>query len=328
MTDRSPAHSGRIVRDARRVVVRRVAGPAGSAASILLATTLLAACAPGAGASIVPTRAPTFAASPTPSVVASPSSGGTPSPSPSDAGEAMYPGLPPIDPSIDGGLEIDTFARSLGDPVPASEEAGGPPWRFDTGDPDPSTHPVIGFGKGLLLVVLHGPIVVDEVEWYLLTSAQLVIDVPTGWSPMTAPDGSDWIVPTTLACPPSPMTVEQLAPLDLTDGLAACYGDAEITIESGLVCDPEPDQWATGPTWMEGGACEFEADPAVAAMHASVYGLDGDLAPGRYRVTGHFDDPQSRICREPDGDDSAASRVRAILRCRNGFVATSAEPSD
>jgi hypothetical protein len=27
------------------------------------------------------------------------------------------------------------------------------------------------------------------------------------------------------------------------------------------------------PTWMERGACEFEAHRAVAAMHASVYGL-------------------------------------------------------
>lgn len=274
-------------------------------------------------ATTTPSQAPS--SSPAPSA-ASETSRPTSAPTPASTPDAAYPGVPPLEPGIVGTLEIDSFATAAVDIVPASEVPGGPPWRFDTGDPDPSTHPVIGFGRGLPLVVLYGPVVVDGVEWYLLTSAVLAVDVPVGWSPMTAPDSSDWVVPTTLACPPSPMTVEQLAPLGLTDGLAACYGDAEITIESGLVCNLQPDRWATGPTWMEGGVCEFEADPAVDAMHASVYGLGGDLPSGRYRVTGHFDDPQSRICREP-GDDTDASRLVAVLHCRKGFVATSVDPA-
>ncbi|HSL34509.1 MAG TPA: hypothetical protein VK871_12715 [Candidatus Limnocylindrales bacterium] len=222
-----------------------------------------------------------------------------------------------------GTLAIDSFATAAVDIVPASAVPGGPPWRFDTGDPDPSTHPEIGFGKGLPLVVLYGPVVVDGVEWYLLTSATLAIDVPVGWSPIASPDGADWIAPAAVACPPSPIPAETLAPLSLTDGLPACYGDAEITIEGNLVCSAEPDRWATGPSWMAGGVCHFDG---VDGPTPAVYGIAADLATGRYEVRGRFDDPQARGCHEP-GDDTDASRLGAVLHCRRGFVATSVDPA-
>lgn len=290
------------------------------AASVLAVALLAGGCAGGAGTSTVPS--PDLPASPTMTV---PSASPIASLSPSGVRAGPYPGVPPLDPGIDGTFEIDAFATAAVDIVPASEIAGGPPWRFDTGDPDPSTHPVIGFARGLPLVVLYGPIVVDGVEWYLLTSAILAVDVPIGWSPIASPDGAEWIVPTSVSCPPSPVPAEQLASLGLIDGLPACYGDAEITIEGDLACSAEPDPWTTGPTWLEDGVCRFDD---VDGPSPRVYGLASDLAAGRYRVSGHFDDPQARDCREPGGDDTDASRLRAILRCRSGFVATSAQPAE
>jgi hypothetical protein len=238
----------------------------------------------------------------------------------SAAPAALYPWLPAGDTTLDGRLDVDTFARPMAEVVPVSPVPGGPPWRFDTGDPDPSTHPLIGFQNGILLVVLHGPVVVDGTEWYLLAPAAVAVDVPTGWSPATAPGGAEWIVPASLVCPPSPVLAERLAPLLLTDGLPVCYGDEEIAIEGELTCEAQPDTSATGPLWLEGGTCRFDVPPVV-------YGLDADLPPGRYVVLGHFDDPQVRDCRPADGDGSDEARLQAVLHCRRAFVATSVRPA-
>jgi hypothetical protein len=214
-------------------------------------------------------------------------------------------------------FEPDDFVTANARIVPVSGEPGGPPYRFDTGDPDPSKHPVMGFSKGMGLVVLHGPVIVDAVEWYLLTPAQLAIDVPTGWSPLTTPEGTRLLAPIDFECPRSPMNTAQLAPMTLTDGLPACYGHAEVTIGGRLTCTAEPDSFVEGASWLEGGHCKFDE------FAPTVYGLDPTLAPGRYRVTGHFDDAEASTCRQPDGD-SSKDRLQAVLHCRRGLVATSA----
>jgi hypothetical protein len=69
---------------------------------------------------------------------------------------------------------------------------------------------------------------------------------------------------------------------------------------------------------LEHGRCQFDGPP-------SVYGLDPDLAPGRYAVTGHFLDGQARDCRSVDGGATPEDRLDAVLHCRRAFVATSAE---
>ncbi|HEX5014880.1 MAG TPA: SH3 domain-containing protein [Candidatus Limnocylindrales bacterium] len=217
---------------------------------------------------------------------------------------------------MDATFAIDDFVTPTDD-VTVSGEAGGPPYRFDTGDPDPSTHPLLGYG-GLPLVVLHGPVMVHHVEWYYLTPAQLGIDIPSGWSPVTGPDGNAWLTTASVSCPASPMAVEALEPFGLTDGLAACYGDEELTITGDLSCSSEVDDFATGPRWMTGGRCAFDS-----GAHFSVYGLDAGLPGGRYAVTGHFDDPAAATCIDPTEPDVRS--IHAVLHCRRAFVASAAQ---
>jgi hypothetical protein len=217
-------------------------------------------------------------------------------------------------------LRVDSFVTVRADVVPVSETPGGPPFRFDTGDPDPSTHPLIGFPKDGLFVVLHGPVVVDGIQWYLFTPAQIAIDIPTGWSPLRTRGGETYFRRRAIECPASPMTTAQLGRIMLTDGLPACYGDREITIVGDLRCTSEADPYASGPSWLAGGTCRFDVPPTV-------YGLDADLAPGRYAVTGSFLDEQARDCRWVDGRTTSLDRLHAVLYCRRAFVATSADPA-
>ena len=276
----------------------------------VLIAIVIAACGGSSGGDAL--------ASPMPSSMIETSPSPVSPPSPSAATTSWYPWLPAIDPTVDAALQIDTFVTAQAEVVPVSDTPGGLPFRFDTGDPDPATHPLMGFQKGGLLVVLHGPVVVDDIQWYFLAPAQLAVDVPTGWSPAWTPDGTAYLQPSALTCPTDPMTTEQLQRIVLTDGLPACFGNTEVTIVGDLRCEAGPDTVATGAAWLTGGICRFETPPVV-------YGLDPNLEPGRYAVTGHFLDELARDCRSLDGDETAQSLLDAVLHCRRAFVATSAE---
>jgi hypothetical protein len=221
--------------------------------------------------------------------------------------------------TVKGALEIDSFVTTQADVVPVSGTPGGPPYRFNTGDPDPSTHPLMGFPRGALLVVLHGPVMVNETAWYYLTPAQVSVDLPTGWSPIVSPTGSPHVQRIEFDCPPDPIAVAELSSVMLTDGLPACYGDDQVTIVGDLHCERGPDTFAQGASWLATGSCRFDSPPTA-------YGLDPSLEPGRYAVTGRFLDAEARSCRSRDGDDSAEGRIAAVLFCRRAFVATSAVP--
>jgi hypothetical protein len=232
---------------------------------------------------------------------------------------SWYPWLPPIGTAVQAAFEVDEFVVARRQVLPVSSRPGGEPYRFDTGEPDASTHPLVGMPKGGILVVLHGPVVVDDIEWYLLTPAHIAVDVPMGWSPASTPTNEPYIEHRDFACPTAPISTRQLAGLSgLTDGLAACFGNAEITITGELLCDAEPDSYAKGAAWLDGDICRFDTPP-------SVYGLGPDIRPNTYSVTGHFLDERARDCRPADEDASPMSRVEAIQYCRRAFVATSAE---
>jgi len=275
---------------------------------------LVAACG-GAQASPsvpAPTSAVTTTIAPSPTAPTSPPNASVAA---TAGASGLYPGQPRLDPAVQGTLKLDTFVRVTSEVLPASELPGGPPWRFDTGDPDPSTHPVIGFGRDLILVVLYGPVVINGVEWYLLASSGLDIDVPTGWAPIAGPSGPN-VVAATDACPSQPRP-ELIAALQLTDGLPACYGRQDITMTGALTCELPPDESVVGASWLRSGSrCQFDAPFAI-------YALPADMTDGRYSVTGHFDDPEARLCTPADGGTSAYDRLRAILDCRRIFVATS-----
>jgi hypothetical protein len=269
--------------------------------------------------SVSTTAAP--AATPTPAAAATRTGTATHTPtatrSPAPTTTSLVPWLPKVDPAVASTFDIDTFVSPRVAVLPVSETPGGEPYRYDTGDPDPSTHPLMGFPQRAVLVVLHGPVLVEDVEWYLLTEARLAIDVPVGWAPASGPDGSQWLQPQAVDCPRSPMTIDELWRLSLTDGLPVCYGTAEVAISGDLTCSPEVDTFVVGASWLQGGRCSFGPPP-------SVYGLASDLPDGRYEVTGHFSDRETPNCRSADGVSSELERLAAVLHCRRAFVATSA----
>ena len=295
---------------------------------LLLFTNVAAACSvpasPDASSATPPvpsaTSSPQTSASETPMPTLGPTPRASASTLASPSAAAVsewYPWLPPIDGSVDATFEVDSFVAGRVPVVPVSQTPGSPPYRFDTGEPDPSTHPLIGFPKGMPLVVVHGPVVVDGVEWYLLAPAQLSVDVPTGWSPSRSPSGQRLLASASYDCPATPIDAAKLSPGVLTDGLPVCYGDREITIVGDLACETEADSFAVGATWLAGGTCRFDAPPTV-------YGLDPRLKAGRYAVTGRFLDEEATACRPADGDASDESRLMAVLHCRRAFVASSA----
>lgn len=300
---------------------------------LAMVATLITACSgaaqPSPSPSVTPAASPSMEASapapPSPAPTAAPTASSTPSLTPaappSTATSELFPWLPPVDTSLESAFHPDDLVFVDASQLPVSPEPGAPPYRFDMGEPDPSANPPMSWGVELLLVVLHGPVVVDGVPWYLLTPAQLVIDAPTGWAPAVSPDGGRLLERASYECPTSPIQPGRLAHVSFTDGWPACYGDREITLEGVPSCDRDPDPRVTGPDWLVGPVCSLDAPP-------SIYGLGTHVPPGRLSMTGHFDDPAARDCRPVDGDTSSSARLNAILECRRAFVATSVTPID
>jgi hypothetical protein len=329
----------------------RATGVGVCASAVLMA--VLAGCGPGAPATPPASPPPSLAVavtavpsdstpSPLPTVLASPvdgqpSSSATPSPSeatstlgptadapskpPSSVASVdWYPWLPPIDQSIQATLPLDSFVRTTS-VVPVSAVPGGPPYRFDTGELDPADQrPLMGLPPGGLMIVVHGPVVLDDLEWYVLTPAQIAVDFPTGWVPLTDLRGRPYVVPDPFSCPSDPISSSELVEWSLTDGLPACYGADIVTIVGRLDCGPDVDQFVIGPSWLASGACRFDGPPTV-------YGLDPDLPDGRYAVTGRFLHPDAARCRPSDGASTTEALLSAVLHCRRAFVASTAAPA-
>src|SRR5215204_2778299 len=118
---------------------------------------------PSMASALSGTPDPMAAPTPTPAATRATTATRTPtatrSPAPTTSG--LYPWLPAVDPAVAATFDIDTFVSPRVAVLPVSEAPGGEPYRYDTGDPDPSTHPLMGFPQRAVLVVLHGPVLVD-----------------------------------------------------------------------------------------------------------------------------------------------------------------------
>ena len=177
---------------------------------------------------------------------------------PAGAAGPLVPGLPPMDAGVTSAFLVDDIVASTsGGILPVSGAPNGPPF-----------NEVPGYAPDTLLVVLHGPVVIDGAEWYLLAPARFSMFDPIGWAPRTAPDGAALLQPADGACPASPMRVDELGPVPLANGLPACYGEAEVTIDGPLTCDSAPDPIVLGPPWLGGGTC------VMGQGTLTVYGLD------------------------------------------------------
>lgn len=122
-------------------------------------------------------------------------------------------------------------------------------------------------------------------------------------------------------------------------GLASltCFGDATLTLEGTVRCTPAvSDGGAGGPSWLDPySSCVM--DEALALHGPAVTALLDDGAPppphqvvGRYRVRGHFDDPEARTCSMLPIGVSVTSPIgppdpEAVMACRQMFVVTEVE---
>jgi hypothetical protein len=179
----------------------------------------------------------------------------------------------------------------------------------------------MGVMGGAALFVVHGPVLKNGAEWYLVTPAQLSVDFPTGWTRRAAGDETPMLGPSDLRCPGNPATAAEVGALQTTYGLAACYDTDDVVITGDLSCDPKPSDYVTGASWLAGGTCRLEG------MYRTIYGLEADTPSGTYTVTGHFNDSEAAACTSTDGaaDPDGQGRLLAVLECRSSFVATAIE---
>jgi hypothetical protein len=174
--------------------------------------------------------------------------------------------------------------------------------------------------------------------WMLVVAPDLAVEdaTPIGWAQAVS-GGEPSVRPVDLACPASPVTVQQLVALGSLGGLT-CYGNGQIELigftplgcgvgGSSRVGTPE---WLNG-TWTGVGIGnreptppDFEVEFAIAARAAPgrrVASGCGD--PGWYRFVGHFDDPASVTCRTEIVEAPPVLLVEpriSQLLCRGNFV--------
>jgi hypothetical protein len=197
---------------------------------------------------------------------------------------------------------------------------------------------------GARLMVLDGPVVADDYEWYHVTAwdpKDAGRSWPVGWVARGDHDGTPWIDALPDVCPqgvPSITTVLSLAPVERV----ACFGDRELELRAYVAgsdetyaCDSDPGCVVDGPTWLSVlGGTYAEVDAQSGRPSASVLLIAIDPS-GRVPETsiprgsmadlvGRFDHPAAADCRARDG--LAAGRTTdeaARLECRARFVLTS-----
>ena len=204
--------------------------------------------------------------------------------------------------------------------------------------------PLLDVGDRLL--ILDGPVVASDYEWYLVMAwrpGNLYESWPVGWVSRGDHDGSLWIRRRVDACPTGAITMEIVEALHPQERVA-CFGDRQLQLrgyvsgEAGSVpCVPEPDTACVeGPAWLvESGGWSAEADtwrdtPSIGgpqlAMDPNGPISASALAPGgMVDIEGAFDHPAAGDCR-PGAVGPGARPIEpsaARLRCRARFVVTS-----
>jgi hypothetical protein len=332
-----PALAERISRSARQTRQRSAffvlpgglsAGPmrALALAATLSATVLLLAALailPGRNPSVtpvpsvpVPPPSSSSSAPPSESPSASPSPSPTPSPTPSGTPEPTRPTA--------GGLAFLTRDTEL-----LPEPSSGATAR-ETLDADTTR-----------LYVIDGPVEADGLVWWKVLPYALpgapASPHDVGWVASAAVQSDE---PAMLGFVPE--CGERT--IDLTDAEAfpygpfeavACFGHDDVTITGKLICSMADFSHVTvGPDWQSvDHLCAFDSPGGASILF--VYGdvvFDLVVSPGQptigqYRVTGHFDDPQSSTC-VGGGLEGEPSDEALAIGCRGLFVATAVQRLD
>jgi len=192
--------------------------------------------------------------------------------------------------------------------------------------------------NGTRLAVIGGPAVGSGYAWYqvVVPSIRTADGSPrVGWVAAHDPNGEEWIGEETFDCQdPADITIEELGFLtspEVAHGGLACYGagapyaGAELTVDgrARVECSGPP---PSASHWLMDhekrlvlidGASEVRG---VMQNYPDSLHCDADAGQMLYRATGHFDDPESGVCRRPgaagDPDDVA------VYECRSQFVVT------
>jgi hypothetical protein len=198
-------------------------------------------------------------------------------------------------------------------------------------DPDPGEPDAGDLEAGSIAYIMAGPERRAGVEWWQVQSER---SFDVGWAP-TAKDGTLLLVPLDPRCPPiATLTVEQVIGIGRVRGLV-CFGDAPLTFDANVACvSAVIDGGPGGASWMDSyRLCRTVGDPAMALFgQAITSSLGADLASNpvtvRFRITGHFDDPESSHCwNVPVGvnlDAAGEPDPAAVISCRERFVVTEA----
>ncbi len=203
--------------------------------------------------------------------------------------------------------------------------------------------PLLDVGDRLL--VLDGPVVASDYEWYLVSAwrpGNLYASWPVGWVSRGDHDGSPWIRPSVDPCPTGAVTmavVESLLPQERV----ACFSDrtlrlrAYVSSEAGTgPCVPEPTTACVdGPAWLTGdGGWSAAADtwvdtPSIGGPQLAI-DPNGPLptsaltAGGMVDLEGAFDHPAASECQPGANGPDAQALEPAVARlsCRARIVVT------
>jgi len=195
------------------------------------------------------------------------------------------------------------------------------------------------------MVVLDGPVIGQNYEWYEVAvwrPSAPALSWPVGWVARAGHDGEVWFQPTTVDCPASPMTIEDLAALAPADRLA-CYHATPIKVRAvvGVAasdCDQARVGCPTGPDWLAASALRASISASVDGAVVTVpialdpgSGVDPATleVAGVVQLRGAFDSASAASC-APDparpGPDRTLTPIEASLGCRTTFVVTSMTP--
>ena len=186
-----------------------------------------------------------------------------------------------------------------------------------------------------------------DLRWYRVAVGPFADELCTdlcvdavGWVATPATGEDRWIEEAEVACPASPVTVDQLTAMTSLSRLH-CFGGTDFTgtgwadnhccgYVGGIVFEPA---WLAGPPFRYFRASDFYTmlyyQPAPETYAGSVSGLPvaGDIV----QFTGHFDDPAAPNCHAEFSDDAETTGVTlpdtadVVFGCRLRLVITEFE---
>ncbi len=195
------------------------------------------------------------------------------------------------------------------------------------------------------VVILDGPVVANDYEWYQVMAwrpGNLYASWPVGWVARGDHDGTSWLRPRADACPTGTITMEVVEALHPQERVA-CFGDDPLRLRAFVFGGSEPAECAAeanvacidGPAWLtsHGGTAIVDASMDTPSIGGPTLAFDPEgrvpasaLPSGAMvDLEGAFDHPAAGECRPglagPDAEPLAATVAR--LSCRARFVVTS-----